>query len=97
MLGSICGTGSYIPSHRMDNVELSSLVDTSDEWIRERTGIQSRHLAKQETVSFMAAKAKTQESDIDTFFGKENFDNLPSKKRNAQKSKGKGRKKSDNK
>lgn len=47
--------------------------------------------------SFMAAKAKTQESDIDTFFGKENFDNLPSKKRNAQKSKGKGRKKSDNK
>lgn len=47
--------------------------------------------------SFMAAKAKTQESDIDTFFGKENFDNLPSKKRNVQKSKGKGRKKSDNK
>ena len=47
--------------------------------------------------SFMAAKAKTQESDIDTFFGKENFDNLPSKKRNAQKSKGKGRKKPDNK
>ena len=57
MIGRICGTGSYIPSHRMDNVELSSLVDTSDEWIRERTGIQSRHLAKQETVSFMAAKA----------------------------------------
>ena len=57
MIGRICGTGSYIPSHRMDNVELSSLVDTSDEWIRERTGIQSRHLAKQETVSFMSAKA----------------------------------------
>lgn len=57
MIGRICGTGSYIPSHRMDNVELSSLVDTSDEWIWERTGIQSRHLAKQETVSFMAAKA----------------------------------------
>ena len=57
MIGRICGTGSYIPSHRMDNVELSSLVDTSDEWIRERTGIQSRHLAKEETVSFMAAKA----------------------------------------
>lgn len=36
MIGRICGTGSYIPSHRMDNVELSSLVDTSDEWIRER-------------------------------------------------------------
>lgn len=57
MIGRICGTGSYIPSHRMDNEELSSLVDTSDEWIRERTGIRSRHIAKQETVSFMAGKA----------------------------------------
>lgn len=56
MIGRICGTGSYIPSHRMDNVELSSLVDTSDEWIRERTGIQSRHLAKQETVSLWLQK-----------------------------------------
>lgn len=57
MIGRICGTGSYIPSRRMDNVELSSLVDTSDEWIRERTGIRSRHLAERETVSVMAGKA----------------------------------------
>ena len=57
MIGRICGTGAYTPSHRMDNEELSSLVDTSDEWIRERTGIRSRHIAKQETVSFMAGKA----------------------------------------
>ena len=97
MTGKICGTGSWAPLKVWDNNDLARMVDTSDEWIRERTGIQSRHLAKEETVSFMAAKAKTQESDIDTFFGKENFDNLPSKKRNAQKSKGKGRKKSDNK
>ena len=62
MIGRICGTGSYIPSHRMDNVELSSLVDTSDEWIRERTGIQSRHLAKQETVSFMACLLYTSDA-----------------------------------
>ena len=57
MTGKICGTGSWAPPKVWDNNDLARLVDTSDEWIRERTGIQSRHLAKQETVSFMAAKA----------------------------------------
>ena len=47
--------------------------------------------------SFMSAKAKSQDGDIDAFFGEENFKNLPSKKKNAQKNKGKGRKKPDNK
>lgn len=57
MIGKICGTGSYVPSYVMSNDEISTLVDTSDEWIRERTGIRNRHLAGEETTSYMAAQA----------------------------------------
>ena len=60
MIGRICGTGSYIPSHRMDNVELSSLVDTSDEWIRERTGVKRRRIVESETTVSMASEAGRQ-------------------------------------
>lgn len=41
----ISGTGSYLPARRVTNSDLESWVDTSDEWIRARTGIQQRHLA----------------------------------------------------
>lgn len=57
MIGKICGTGSYVPSEYLDNDDLSQMVDTSDEWIRERTGIVKRHIAKEETTVSMAAKA----------------------------------------
>lgn len=57
MIGKICGTGSYVPSEYLDNNDLSQMVDTSDEWIRERTGIVKRHIAKEETTVSMAAKA----------------------------------------
>lgn len=57
MIGKICGTGSYVPSYVMSNDELSTMMDTSDEWIRERTGIRNRHLAGEETTSYMAAQA----------------------------------------
>ena len=57
MIGKICGTGSYVPSYVMSNDEMSTLVNTSDEWIRERTGIRNRHLAGEETTSYMAAQA----------------------------------------
>lgn len=57
MIGKICGTGSYVPSEYLDNYELSQMVDTSDEWIRERTGIVKRHIAKEETTVSMAVKA----------------------------------------
>ena len=39
MTGRICGTGSCVPSFAMDNNDIAKLVDTSDEWIRERTGV----------------------------------------------------------
>jgi 3-oxoacyl-[acyl-carrier-protein] synthase-3 len=41
----IRGTGSYLPERVMHNKEFEDLVDTSDEWIRERTGIKKRHIA----------------------------------------------------
>ena len=41
----IIATGGYLPARVMDNAELESMVDTSDEWIQERTGIRSRHIA----------------------------------------------------
>ncbi len=41
----ILGTGSFAPSRIMTNDDLSRIVDTSDEWIRTRTGIRERRIA----------------------------------------------------
>ena len=41
----IIGTGGYLPERIMTNAELEAMVDTTDAWIRERTGIERRHLA----------------------------------------------------
>jgi 3-oxoacyl-[acyl-carrier-protein] synthase-3 len=41
----IAGTGSYLPDNVLSNEELARRVDTSDEWIRTRTGIRQRHIA----------------------------------------------------
>lgn len=57
MVGKICGTGSYVPHHVMDNDALSRIVDTNDTWIRERTGIARRHIIEEETTSYMAGQA----------------------------------------
>lgn len=54
----IIGTGSAVPSRVLDNAELSTFLDTSDEWIRTRTGIRSRHIAQEgQTASALAAQA----------------------------------------
>ena len=54
----IIGTGSAVPSRVLDNEELSTFLDTSDEWIRTRTGIRSRHIAQEgQTASALAAQA----------------------------------------
>lgn len=57
MTATICGTGSYIPSYTMDNHDIARLVETSDEWIRERTGVIRRHIVRDETTVSMAAEA----------------------------------------
>jgi 3-oxoacyl-[acyl-carrier-protein] synthase III len=41
----IVGTGSYLPEKVLTNFDLEKLMDTSDSWIRERTGIERRHIA----------------------------------------------------
>ena len=41
----IAGTGSYLPEKVLTNKDLETMVDTSDQWIRERTGIVKRHIA----------------------------------------------------
>ncbi len=57
MSAVICGTGSYAPAYQMNNDEIAKLVETNDAWIRERTGIRQRHIAKTETTTYMAAQA----------------------------------------
>jgi 3-oxoacyl-[acyl-carrier-protein] synthase-3 len=41
----VLGCGSYLPARRLSNADLSRMVDTSDEWIVQRTGIRDRHIA----------------------------------------------------
>ena len=41
----VAGTGSFLPARIMTNADLAKIVDTSDEWIAQRTGIRERHIA----------------------------------------------------
>jgi 3-oxoacyl-[acyl-carrier-protein] synthase-3 len=62
------GVGSYLPARVLTNKELSALVETSDEWIVQRTGIKERRIAaKGETTSDLglaAAKAALQQANL---------------------------------
>jgi 3-oxoacyl-[acyl-carrier-protein] synthase-3 len=54
----IAGVGAYLPERIVSNDELSRTVETSDEWIRDRTGIRQRHVAApHETAAFMGTEA----------------------------------------
>jgi 3-oxoacyl-[acyl-carrier-protein] synthase-3 len=58
MYSRIAGTGSYLPEKIVTNADLERLVDTSDEWIRSRTGIKQRHVAAEgETTTDLAEHA----------------------------------------
>ena len=58
MPSRIAGTGRYLPATVLTNEELARRVDTSDEWIRSRTGIRQRHIAApEETTSDLALHA----------------------------------------
>lgn len=57
MYAKIIGTGSALPEKVVDNFEIAKHVDTSDEWIRERTGIGARHIAVKDTAASLAVKA----------------------------------------
>lgn len=51
MYSRITGTGSYLPDKILTNQDLELMVDTSDEWIRTRTGITQRHIAAKDQVA----------------------------------------------
>ncbi|MCI8293503.1 MAG: ketoacyl-ACP synthase III [Hespellia sp.] len=57
MIGKITGTGSCVPERIVENQEIAKWVETSDAWIRERTGVLRRHIADGETTVSMAAIA----------------------------------------
>jgi len=57
----IAGTGGYLPERVLTNFDLEKMVDTTNEWILERTGIQRRHIAeKHETAASMAEQSARQ-------------------------------------
>ncbi len=59
----ITGVGGYVPDYILDNEEMSTLVETSDEWIMERIGVKTRHILKPEQgsgVSYMMERAVRQ-------------------------------------
>src|SRR5690625_7173088 len=57
----VLGTGHYVPSKVVTNKDLEKIVDTSDEWIRTRTGIEERRFAEDDvTTSDMAFHAAEQ-------------------------------------
>ncbi|GAB2478543.1 3-oxoacyl-[acyl-carrier-protein] synthase 3 [Hymenobacter qilianensis] len=72
---AITGVGAYVPDYVLTNKELETLVDTTDEWILSRTGIQERHILKGEgqgtsvmgikAVEQLLAKTGTKAEDID--------------------------------
>ena len=65
----IVGTGRYLPERIMTNFELEKIVDTTDEWIRTRTGVERRHVvAEDQTTSDMcveAAKKAIEDAGVD--------------------------------
>ena len=55
----IAGLGSYVPERALTNEDLENMVDTSDEWITQRTGVKERRLAgKGQATSDLAIEAK---------------------------------------
>lgn len=68
----ILGTGSALPARRVSNAELAETVETSDEWITERTGIKFRHVASpEETTSSLAIDAASKALDAAGLEGKD--------------------------
>jgi 3-oxoacyl-[acyl-carrier-protein] synthase III len=58
MYSRIAGTGHYVPERILTNIELEKIVETTDEWIRSRSGIEQRHIAADEqTTASLAIEA----------------------------------------
>ena len=69
MTGRIIGLGSYLPKKVVTNDDFAKFLDTSDEWITERTGIKERHIAdhiteKSSTMAVEAAKKAIEDAGM---------------------------------
>ena len=72
----IAGIGAYLPERVVDNAELSETVDTSDEWIRARTGIARRHIAADGEYTSDLATHAAREAMEDAGVGIEDIDRI---------------------
>ena len=54
---SVAGVGAHLPRRKMENAELEALVETSDAWIRQRTGIERRHIAEDDETTASLGEA----------------------------------------
>jgi len=70
----ISGTGAYLPERILTNADLERMVDTSDEWIRARTGIRQRHIARDDESSCDMAAAASLEAMQAAGIGKNDID-----------------------
>ena len=65
----VAGCGGYLPERILTNAELAEMVDTSDEWIVQRTGIRQRHIAadgeRTSDLALAAGRAALRDGDID--------------------------------
>jgi 3-oxoacyl-[acyl-carrier-protein] synthase III len=67
----IAGSGMYVPSNIVTNDDMSKIVETSDEWISQRTGIRERRFSQGESNYFMGSVAARQAMDAAEVTGKE--------------------------
>ena len=68
MYSRIIGTGKYLPERVLTNFDLEKMVETSDEWIRSRTGIERRHIAAENEatsdLAYHAARAAIEDAGL---------------------------------
>ena len=69
MYASLKSIGAYVPEKKLTNQDLEKIVDTSNEWIKKRTGIEVRHIAAKDeatsNLAFKAAKVALERANID--------------------------------
>jgi 3-oxoacyl-[acyl-carrier-protein] synthase-3 len=94
MYSRIIGTGAYLPERVVHNSELEQVMETSDSWIRERTGIVSRHYAAegQTTVDMAEQAANTMGSMVEPGVGETEADLKAAEDREAKRQKARAKK-----
>jgi|TARA_R100000322_G_scaffold107929_2_gene68798 3-oxoacyl-[acyl-carrier-protein] synthase III len=72
----VTGVGSYLPSRVVTNEDISKIVDTTDEWIVERTGIHSRHIAAEDELTSHLALAAARNAIADAGIDVQEIDTI---------------------